>query len=134
MREILFKARRLDNGEWVEGYYLQLQFFGMEIHMVAETNGSECLNSYQVDPATLCQFTGLYDKNGARIWEGDIVLLGDNPIHDGSKTKCIYSQPRAQFIYEFLDGDYKGKCTDMYDDWRSYTRLGSVHDGEADNE
>ena len=131
-REISFRARRLDNGEWVEGYYCELDGIDYIVRIISNENAQDIPYYEMIRPSTLCQFTGLYDKNGERIWEGDVVLLGDNPIHDGTKVKCIYSQHRAQFIYEFLDGDNKGRCTDMFDTWRSYTRLGSVHDGEGE--
>ena len=71
-REILFKAKRKDNGEWVEGYY-----FGVgEKHMILNFSTDESgtyHNMYEIDPETLCQYTGLTDKNGNKIWENDIV-------------------------------------------------------------
>ena len=68
MRDILFKAKRLDNGEWVEGYYLKKH----GVPFIYETR--ECPQSnYEVDETTLCQYTGLEDKNGKKIWENDIL-------------------------------------------------------------
>ena len=74
-REILFKAKRIDNGEWVEGQYAYitnpLTEDGKPIkHLIC--NGTNIFNDL-IDIDTLCQCTGLTDKNGKKIWENDIV-------------------------------------------------------------
>lgn len=74
-REILFKAKRIDNGEWVEGQYAYitnpLTEDGKPIkHLIC--NGTNIFNDL-IDPDTICQYTGLTDKNDKKIWENDIV-------------------------------------------------------------
>lgn len=82
VEDIKFKAKRLDNGEWVEGY-----FYGEcgNTYIIENRQKKSKLNrnlTYQVDPSTVCQFTGLKDCKGNEIWEHDLL--------QSQETKAIY--------------------------------------------
>lgn len=109
MREILFKAKRIDNGEWIEGYYTECRgetFIGIDTSSMFEIFCPPVIRWFKVSSETLCQFTGLTDKNGQKIWENDIIKyhFGEiyAPIKYGCYQNCFDSQ-KAEHVGFYVD-------------------------------
>ena len=98
MREIKFRGKRLDNGEWIEGDLLRM----LDHWFIFPNPAPEGIDKYAVDPATIGQYTGLKDKNGKEIYEGDVIR---SPLSE-DKTRphrIFYHTGNAAFMGALVD-------------------------------
>lgn len=135
-REILFRGKSVVTGEWVEGYYNKFIVGSNPVSVIIPLQSlvkvmAENVFIYQVDPTTVVQYTGLKDKNGVKIFEGDNISF------DGGKH---------QFVVSFIDFSWYATNTELFPLYRyrfgfhlepetECEVIGSIHDNppEGDN-
>lgn len=122
MREILFRGKRAENDEWVFGDLRHIFYGECYPHIVDNSNGlNNSVCGLEVDPATVGQFTGLTDRNGVKIFEGDIVHV---KAHSCSFTGCvIYWSEEARFVCKTKHGMHYAMCNKF-----EFEIIGNIHD------
>ena len=115
-REILFKGKRKDTGEWTEGYFFKSWD---KVFLLWGMTG-DCPNMEEVVPETIGQFTGLCDKNGKKIFDGDIV---ESP--NGTQGFIEWQNAECAFL------------VNIGDDWQTmddcpYEVVGNIYDNKEE--
>nr|DAP36276.1 MAG TPA: YopX protein [Caudoviricetes sp.] len=146
MREILFKAKRLDNGEWVEGYYIG-PIGVLDVHEICDVHDITGPR-VEVDPSTVCEYTNIDIRREAwpssevhKIFTGD--MLGEwGEDEDGNECVCIlgavtYWEDEGRYVL----ADEDGLCNDWTledeakpENWPHLIHCGNIHDGEGGND
>ena len=143
MREILFRGRMQGAPEWVYGcYYKQSEFYGdtMEDHIIItsceDLSYDQALQFESVEPKTVGQFTGLTDKNGKKVFEGDILKFTDVKYDYEWIGRVEFGNPNAEYNWGFQLVYIKGEkpntdilCWfDMEETGAFAEVIGNIHD------
>lgn len=113
---IKFKAKELGTGKWKEGFLQRDMDYNLCILIANKEDHSWYWT--QIDPFTVCQFTGLKDSEGKEIWEGDIV-------HDSYDRLCIDNLYEVVYIEE--EGTFAFKSLDKVDNYEPFVNLFEVY-------
>lgn len=124
IKNIKFKAKRLDNEEWVCGYFYEENG---NTYIIEDRQKDSALNRNEavlIDPTTVCQFTGLTDCNGKEVWEGDIIR---NPEFPFEKRTVSWNEIGSSFM--LIDKDeYENRAFSFLVLFKKWTVVGNKFD------
>lgn len=132
-RRILFKAKRLDNGERVEGYYVYCRKKHYILPVLNKAIGFDEREEewVEVDPDTLCQYTGLTGKDGKKIWENDILkckkYIGGNFVDNCIEVGYVEMKHGAFGLHRIKNDAYYRPFKDWLEDYE-YEVIGNIFD------
>ncbi len=132
-REILFRGKHVDNGEWVEGFLSKSRGMNRQLQYCIDHEEQGVMLSSIIDFETLGQYTGLTDKNGIKIFEGDVVRqysegLDNEYLYDEYSSdigRVFWYQGQARFLRtsKLFPDDCPTMC-----DYGEYEVIGNIHD------
>ena len=125
MREILFRGKRVSNGEWVEGSLIKAKAENNKdvLYLIAPFTMS-AFDVEEVIPETVGEYTGLTDKNGTKIFEGDVVKIGSEIIKWKCYHKVVFEEGQWFYLHEEIStksymGAWGSSCVEV---------IGNIHD------
>lgn len=139
-KEILHRAKRTDTGEWVEGYYVKLKLTGTAYILPGDAEVEPCKKGilqfvcYQVDPETVCRYTGMDDVKKRKIFEGDIVNCKEKRGAAFWHCRVVWNDVWARFDVIAMDCSFP-MCLDECDgeisiNGSDYEVIGNIYDNQ----
>jgi uncharacterized phage protein (TIGR01671 family) len=127
VREYKFRGKRIDNGEWVYGYYfieerdIEDGIIWRDIPKIQQRYGDH-FQYFDVDPNTVGQYTGWNDENGKEIYEDDLVMVADYASWEGL-YKVIWDEENSMYMIEDAYGDREKLC-----EFEEYLVKGNIYE------
>ena len=123
----VFRGKRKDNGEWIEGFFTCATDCCERLYFidVPRKDPDDSNHRYEIDPETVCEFTGLTDKNSVKIFEGDIVKT-----KYGRHCKVIWFSSRCYVQWDLFPVENKHEAPDHFDIWdfKNLEVIGNIYD------
>lgn len=127
MREILFRGKRVDNGEWVEGLLWKKKYDTPKLFMSYFPNKDDDEDVVVIDPETVGQYTGLKDTNGKKIFEGDIVESTSGMFDIDTIVRKVVFFKGAWGLSDFNEEHFRAFVS-MSEYVKSHKIIGNIHD------
>ena len=120
MREILFRGKRADNGQWVYGFYAQ-ELQGQHYILADEGDfyDGPMLTMVEIIPESVGQYTGHDDKNGVKVFDGDVLAIDDD------RFLIRWEEERGGFRIDYWQFDEQ---YDLSEFWPASEAIGNIHD------